>query len=120
MLVHFTFSSVLLGNSCLLSWPFFLIVFCLFVVLVISHFGFEGGICFLIAPVPVHCFLITFKKYFINCNRERVNKNSNTQGQLTLKSLVRCGRNSYSSKLWSMFLLPESFQSIRLKTNKEK
>ena len=28
--------------------------------LVISHFGFEGGICLLIAPVPVHCFLITF------------------------------------------------------------
>ena len=28
--------------------------------LVISHFGFESRICLLIAPVPVHCFLITF------------------------------------------------------------
>ena len=32
----------------------------LFVILVISHFGFEGGICLLITLVPVHCFLITF------------------------------------------------------------
>ena len=29
-------------------------------ILVISHFGLEGGICLLIAPVPVYCFLITF------------------------------------------------------------
>ena len=28
-------------------------------ILVIYHFGFEGGIGLLIAPVPVHCFLIT-------------------------------------------------------------
>ena len=31
-----------------------------FVILVISHLGFEGGICHVIALVPVHCFLITF------------------------------------------------------------
>ena len=49
-----------LGNSCPLGWPFVLNVFCLFVTLVISHFGFESGICLLIATVPVHCFLITF------------------------------------------------------------
>ena len=42
------------------GWPFALIVFCLFVIVVISHFGFESRICLLIAPVPVHCFLITF------------------------------------------------------------
>ena len=28
-----------------------------------SLHGFESGICPLIAPVPVHCFLITFKTY---------------------------------------------------------
>ena len=28
--------------------------------LFISHFGFKSGICLLIAPVPVHCFSITF------------------------------------------------------------
>ena len=28
--------------------------------LFISRFGFESGIWFLIAPVPVHCFSITF------------------------------------------------------------
>ena len=64
--VHYSFSSLfgllsdhLLGNSCPLGWPFVLIVFCLFVILVISHFGLESRICLLIAPAPVHCFLIT-------------------------------------------------------------
>ena len=26
----------------------------------LSRFGFEGGVWFLIAPVPVHCLLVTF------------------------------------------------------------
>ena len=43
---------------------FFFVVSCLFVILVISHFGFhfgfDGGIRRLIALIPVHCFLITF------------------------------------------------------------
>ena len=38
---------------------FVIIVFCLFVNLFISRFGFKSGICLLIAPVPVHCFSIT-------------------------------------------------------------
>ena len=29
--------------------------------LVVSHFGFESGIVFLIAPDPGHCLLFTFK-----------------------------------------------------------
>ena len=47
--VHYTLSGVrmlsghLLGNSCPLDWPFVLIVFCVFVFLLISHFGFESG-----------------------------------------------------------------------------
>ena len=67
MFVHHTLSSLfgllsdhLFGNGCPLGWPFVLIVFCLFVILDISHFGFESRICLLIAPVPVHCFLVTF------------------------------------------------------------
>ena len=28
----------------------------------ISRFGFNSGICLLIAPVPVHCFSITFTR----------------------------------------------------------
>ena len=40
---------------------FTLNVFLLFVILVISHFGFEGWIWFLIASVPDHCLLATFK-----------------------------------------------------------
>ena len=68
--VHYTFSSLfglpsdhLLGNSCPLGWPFVLIVFCLLVILVISHFGFEifeSRLCLLNAPVPVDCFFVTF------------------------------------------------------------
>ena len=39
----------------------FFFVFCLFVILVISHFGFEGWIWVLIASVPDLCILLTFK-----------------------------------------------------------
>ena len=40
---------------------FVLIVFCLFVIFIyFCRFGFESGICLLIAPVPVHCFSIIF------------------------------------------------------------
>ena len=31
-----------------------------FVILVISRFGFEGGIWVLIAPIPSHCILVSF------------------------------------------------------------
>ena len=42
---------------------FFIIVFCLIVILVTSHFGLERGICLLIAQVPVHCTLVVFPMY---------------------------------------------------------
>ena len=29
----------------------------------IKNFGFKSGICLLIAPVPVHCFLLLFLAY---------------------------------------------------------
>ena len=32
----------------------------IFVILVVSHFGFEGWIWVLFAPVPGHCSLVTF------------------------------------------------------------
>ena len=53
-------SGYLLGNSCPLGcgWPCVLIVFCLFVFLFISHFGYKSGIKILIISVPVHCFSI--------------------------------------------------------------
>ena len=35
--------------------PYVLFVLCLFVILVISHFGFDGGTLVLIASVPGHC-----------------------------------------------------------------
>ena len=48
-----------MGKSYPPGWPSVLIVFCLFVTLVISLFGFEGGVLFLISPVPVYCLLVT-------------------------------------------------------------
>ena len=39
-----------------IEYNFYRIQFYLF----ISRFGFKSGICLLIAPVPVHCFSITF------------------------------------------------------------
>ena len=65
MLVHYTFIWVWVaewppfGKLLLIRLAFCPHCICLFVILVISHFGFEGRICLLIAPVPVHCFLIT-------------------------------------------------------------
>ena len=70
MFVHYTFSSVWVaewppfGNSCPLGQQFVLLVFCLFVIFIFSRFGFKSGICLLIAPVPVHCFSITFLRSF--------------------------------------------------------
>ena len=67
MCVHIIFGSVWvadwppLGNSCSLGWPYVLFVFCLFVILVISRFGFKGWIGVLIASVPGLCILFTFK-----------------------------------------------------------
>ena len=37
----------------------------IFVNLVISRFGFEGGFWVLIALVPGHCILVTFKTYYL-------------------------------------------------------
>ena len=48
------------GKSCYLGRPYFPFVFQLFVILVISRFGFWGGLWVLIAPVPGHCLLVTF------------------------------------------------------------
>ena len=57
LLVRFwLLSSLLLGNSFPLGWPFVLIVLCLFVIFIYFPFGFRSGIWLLIAPVPVHCF----------------------------------------------------------------
>ena len=42
------------------------IIFCHFVIFVISRFGFEGRIWVLIAPVPGHYLLVTFRKILDN------------------------------------------------------
>ena len=46
-------------NSCPLGWPYVLIIFCLLVFLCILYFGFNKGVMFLIAPVPIHFFSVT-------------------------------------------------------------
>ena len=69
MFVNTIFSSVaghLLGNSCLLV----LFAFWQYVILVISHFGSDGGIWVLIDPALGHCILVT---YNINdCRKEAI------------------------------------------------
>ena len=42
------------------------LVLCLFVILVVSYFGFEGGTLILIAPVPDHCLHYTFLRNLPN------------------------------------------------------
>ena len=94
--------------------------------LFISRFGFKSGICLFIAPVPVHCFSITFKfnrdyiVVLVTCkNKEDPIKNegarvltsflfdfSDAQGQLTPKSVVEFCRHSTSSKRLWLSLLP--------------
>ena len=64
MFVHYTFSSVLVATfweiAALSVNNLFSLYFVYLKYLFISRFGFKSGICLLIAPVPVHCFSITF------------------------------------------------------------
>ena len=41
-------------------------VLCLFVISVVSHFGFESRTVVSIAPVPGHCFLFYLSRYIIH------------------------------------------------------
>ena len=55
-------SGHLLGNTELLTrLTYVLFVFCLFVILVISRFGFEGWIWVLLSSVSDLCILFTFE-----------------------------------------------------------
>ena len=66
MFDDYTFISVwvaellLLGNSRPLGRQYVPLVFCLFVIFIISYFGFKSGIWLLIALVPEHCFSSNF------------------------------------------------------------
>ena len=61
----------LLRKSCPLGWPCVLIVYCPFVILDFSCFGFEGGVWFLIAAVPVLCLLFTNSGSITSTGEER-------------------------------------------------
>ena len=43
-------------------------VYCRFLILVISRFGFVGRIWVLIANVPGHCLIVAFTRYIQNSN----------------------------------------------------
>ena len=60
-------SGHLLGKNCSLGRPYFLFVFCLFVILVISYFGFEGGIWVLIAQFLDISYLLPLC-FRVRCN----------------------------------------------------
>ena len=49
-----------LVKSCLYGQPYVLFVLCLFVILVMSHSGYEGETLVLTAPVPGHCLHLYF------------------------------------------------------------
>ena len=61
-------SGHLLGNSCSLDRPYVFFVFCLFVLLVISHSGFEGWLWVLIASVADLCILFTYTLFYPSPN----------------------------------------------------
>ena len=100
---HLTCNILIMGYfSTGIFWAYF-VVSCLFVILVISHFGFEGRICLLIALVPVHCFLITFsidfRVWFINC--ELWNVGNTWHWSLVSKSwTVKCGWWTVNCDQW--------------------
>ena len=54
-------------RNCPLGWPHFFNVSSLFVILLISRFGFKGGFWGLIAPLPLHCLPVTFTKFERRC-----------------------------------------------------
>ena len=58
----------LFGNSCSPSLPYALFAFCLIVVLVISHFGFEDRRLVLAALIAGHCLHFTNTSDKILCH----------------------------------------------------
>ena len=54
----------------------------LFVILGVSHFGFEGGTLVLIAPVHGHCLPLTFKKASYSWSRVRNGKHTTDSGRV--------------------------------------
>ena len=61
-------------KSCTLGLPYVFYVICIFVIIVISQFGFESSILFLIVPVPFpgrclpftdHCLYLQAKRYIV-------------------------------------------------------
>ena len=87
MTFHLMFVQIILNSVCVAEWPPFgkelptrltICSLCISTILylVISRFGFEGGIWALIAPVPCHCILVTFLK--LACiNAEHLRKRLN-------------------------------------------
>ena len=65
------------GKSCSFGLPYVLFVLCIFVVLVISRFGFEGATLVLIVSVPGHCLPFTIhqisKSLFPNFIADTIN-----------------------------------------------
>ena len=63
-----------MGRRCPFGLPNVSFVLCVFVILVISHFGFEGETLVLIAPVPGHCLHFYFSMKFAILRSEKQRK----------------------------------------------
>ena len=85
-----------LGKSCSFGLPYALFALFLFVTLVVSHFGFNGGTMVLIAPVPGHCLPFAFQakiKIFFTyfCSKHKiVGTNENPESMFRTKIRKKC------------------------------
>ena len=93
-------SGHLLGNSNLFSL-YFVCLWCLF----ISRFGFKSGICPLNAPVPVHCFSITFIASHFS-KTKKVGYSNLNQIRLRFKILLLSPRDTLSFLVIFLLLSP--------------
>ena len=64
----------------------------------VSRFGFKSGICLLIAPVPVHCFSITFN----NIQHDKI------------QNVRQNDQNYYNVRIFNLIILIRSLKPFGL------
>ena len=65
--MQFYFGLGALGKSSFVDFPYVLHAFCLFVIVVISQFGLEGKILFMVVPVSVIVYRLFFSVMMERC-----------------------------------------------------
>ena len=75
------------GGCCSLGWPCVLFVFWLFVILLISRFGFKGWVWIQVASVPDLCVLFTFNDFFYRIEYVHLEKGFRHRSRFDLSDL---------------------------------